>query len=199
MRARRIPIFVAAGALVLAGMSAFTPLNSITRNVSASLDVGWYVRLPFATPEPGSIVMLPIPDRAREIAARGGMDLDRPLLKRVESITQEGRLVVKGDCGGDRSLDSRYFGSVGLEEITGVYAPLPWTLTPCPREGAGSRREEREVYRKEEIFEPDKAGFPQDCRRIEQKSFSANALAVPQALPASCGTVPQPSGSEKNA
>lgn len=186
-------------AIAIAISAAVFPHQNMTRNVSASLDVGWYVRLPFATPEPGSIVMLPIPDRAREIAARGGMDLDRPLLKRVETITQDGRLVVKGDCGGARSLDSRYFGSVGLDEITGVYVPLPWTLTPCPSEGTGSRREEREAYRKEEIFERDKAGFPQDCRHIEQKSFSSNALAVPQAIPASCGTVPQPSGSEKNA
>lgn len=107
------------------------PTENLVRNISASLDVGWYLRIPFANPEPGSIVMFPIPESVIHLAEQNNMPLNIPLMKRVESITPDGELVVKGDCGGARSLDSRYYGAISRSEITGVYAPIPWTMTPC--------------------------------------------------------------------
>lgn len=151
MRARPLYVGLAVASLALAIASAAAPRPMITRAISASMDIGWYARVPFAEIEPGAIISFPIPPRARALAEQAGLSLDIPLMKRVEIVTPDGRLIVKGDCGGSRSLDSQYFGAISRGEVLGVFAPIPWGMTPCRELIGDERKEGKEAYRKESL------------------------------------------------
>lgn len=131
MRPKRIHLSLTAGAILLAGATFVFHGTNVVHNYSASLDLGWYVRVPWASLEKGAIVMFPIPDRVQELAERGGMNTRIPLMKRIESVKPGGGLVVRGDCGGDRSLDSRYFGELDRDQVIGVFTPIPGLTSPC--------------------------------------------------------------------
>ena len=165
----------AGAAIIIAISAAVFPHQNITRNVSASLDVGWYVRIPWAEPKPGSIVMFAIPERARGIAEKGKMNLNLPLMKRVEAVTPDGRLIVKGDCGGARSLDSRYFGAIDRADIEGVYTPLPWTLTSCRRGDGWQEKDGKEVYRKESSGSEIKRVSRNESAAFDKQPFTSTA------------------------
>ena len=87
-------------------------------NVTASMPFGVYMRLPAIGIKEGDYVSL---DNPLAIGAFGVKVLTG-ILKRVESITDEGLYVVKGEH--EYSYDSRYYGAIGGEYIRNRLLPL---------------------------------------------------------------------------
>lgn len=91
----------------------FFPLN-----VTPSMPFGVYLRLPAIGIGEGDYVSLDNP------LATGafGVQIRTGILKRVESITDEGLYVVRGEH--ELSYDSRYYGAIGKEYIRNKLLPL---------------------------------------------------------------------------
>lgn len=115
-----------AASLTLAGMGFATPMGGrlFVKNVSPSMELGWYVRTNGDIAE-GAIVAFMLPDGAREIAEAKGVPMDIPIMKRVIAIDRgRAAIVAKGDMGGTRSFDSTYYGPVPIGNVVGVYTKL---------------------------------------------------------------------------
>ena len=83
------------------------------------MDLGWYIRVPFTSPDVGSIVAFSVPDKARALADKACIKY--PLLKRVIYRHPNGDLYLAGDHFPGRSFDSRYYGAVPETTRIGVY------------------------------------------------------------------------------
>ena len=95
----------ACGLAALAWASFVHPLPRLTYNPSDSVEVGWYRIDPLdhrtsSPPRPlsvGSIVLVPLPDRAAMLAAqRGYLPTRVPLLKRVGAVAPQHVCIVAG-------------------------------------------------------------------------------------------------------
>lgn len=130
---RRLAIVCAVGAIMVGGAAAL-PDNSVLRNTSQSMDLGWYVMVPFAEPKAGDVVAFPIPPQARDLAAKLCINALSLLKRVVYRNPVDGDLYVAGDFGGAQSFDSRWYGAVSEKEILGVYRFVKeWV--PGSREG----------------------------------------------------------------
>ncbi len=106
LRARIVVVTLAAiGFAALAWAAFVSPLPRLTYNPSDSVAVGWYRIDPFdprtaSLPRPlsvGSIVLVPLPDRAATLAAqRGYLPTRVPLLKRVGAVPPQHICIVAG-------------------------------------------------------------------------------------------------------
>lgn len=115
---RRLAIVAVAGGAMLGALAAL-PDNTVLRNTSRSMALGWYAMVPFAEPVAGSIVAFPVPAQAKDLAAKAG--IEGSLLKRVIYRHPNGDLYLAGDHFPGRSFDSRYYGAVPETSILGVY------------------------------------------------------------------------------
>ena len=115
---RRVLIASVAGVAMLGALWSL-PNNSVLRNTSLSMNLGWYVMVPFAEPVAGSIVAFDVPPQARDLAEKAC--IRGSLLKRVIYRHPNGDLYLAGDHFPGRSFDSRYYGAVPETAILGVY------------------------------------------------------------------------------
>lgn len=126
---RRWPLFVF-GSVSIAMAVAAIGIGSVDRfgveNVSPSMDLGLYVRVPKGEIEVGDIVEFPVPSWARNFA--DAHCITGPILKRV-TWAKDGELLVSGDHMPERSFDSDIYGAIPVEMVTGKYVPL-WTRPP---------------------------------------------------------------------
>ena len=100
-----VATLAAIGFAALAWAAFVSPLPRLTYNPSDSVAVGWYRIEPFdprtaSLPRPlsvGSIVLVPLPDRAATLAAqRGYLPTRVPLLKRVGAVAPQHVCIVAG-------------------------------------------------------------------------------------------------------
>ena len=106
-------LFAVVGMGLVMLMFHFFPIN-----ITPSMPYGLYIRLPAWNVKEGDLVELdnPLAPGTFGVYKSGG------LLKMVESVTEDGLYVVKGDH--PYSYDSRYFGAVGRDYIKHKLVPV---------------------------------------------------------------------------
>lgn len=106
-------LFAVVGMVLVMLMFHFFPIN-----ITPSMPYGVYMRLPAWNIKEGDLVELdnPLAPGTFGVYNSGG------LLKMVESVTEDGLYVVKGDH--PYSYDSRYFGAVGRDYIKHKLVPV---------------------------------------------------------------------------
>lgn len=167
---RRLAIVSVTGLAMLGTLGAL-PENSVLRNTSLSMDLGWYVMVPFAEPKVGDVVAFDVPPQARDLAEAAC--IRGSLLKRVIYRHPNGDLYLAGDHGGARSFDSRYYGAVPETAIMGVYKLV---VESNPETGEGTQ---------DKALRSEGSG----CGGHSGKRYSQ--LTVPESLPETFRSLPE--------